>query len=55
MTDKEVNLNCRERKCFANKNGKCTILTSVDYDVGCPFFKTEEQITAERSKCIKEI
>ena len=47
---KNKNTECRERLCFANINGACDVLTEVRCAVGCPFFKTEEKLEAERKK-----
>ena len=44
------NVNCIERECFGNMNGKCDILNDVPWSAGCPFFKTEEQVKAERER-----
>lgn len=30
---------CQVRECFANRAGRCTILTDNNFVGGCPFFK----------------
>lgn len=46
-----------ETKCFAKVNGKCILLISRKcngYDE-CPFYKTEEQTEADRTKAFERI
>ena len=44
MRDYSNNPACKERNCFACRNGECTILQSNDFGSGkCVFYKTKEQ------------
>lgn len=45
---------CEERKCFANCNEKCAILTSVYENKKCPFFKTHDEVDAKTRKLLAE-
>lgn len=39
----------RHADCFANKSGECLILVNTDFGKReCPFYKTSEQLKAER-------
>lgn len=38
--------------CFAvGKKHECTVLEGVANCIGCPFYKTKEQLTEERRRC----
>ena len=49
-------INCGEKECFANKDGKCLALYDNDFHgKPCPFFKTELQIKEEEVYCLKRL
>ena len=41
--------------CFANIDGRCTALRSVDGEETCGFFKTEAQYMAEAKRCYQRL
>lgn len=40
---------CLFHTCFACENGHCTVLDRTDFSRPCPFYKTKEKLTQERS------
>ena len=45
----KVTVSCSEKRCFAQRNGKCRVLEG-NPRYPCPFFKTEEQLKEGREK-----
>lgn len=42
---------CNRYDCFANRSGRCRVLTDTAFgDKTCPFYKTEGQASEERAK-----
>lgn len=46
---------CSVHECFACANGHCRKLTSSYGGHKCPFFKTHEQVKAERQKTVERL
>lgn len=46
----EPKFRCDKKKCFANQDGWCRILTKKIEKPKCPFFKTSERLEKELEK-----
>ncbi len=43
------------KDCFAREGARCGILKAIRCNKPCSFYKTKEQLTAERQKSLKRL